>query len=57
VSRYQRAVKRREKLTGSYLEAFDRALDWAALGTRSDSRQSVPNPSEIAGMQDSALQS
>ena len=27
-STYQRAVKRREKLTGAYLEAFDRALDW-----------------------------
>jgi hypothetical protein len=53
----KRAAKRREKLTGSYLEAFDRALDWAPLGTRSESRQSVPNPSEIAGTQDSALRS
>jgi integrase len=30
---YQRAVKRRGRLTGSYLEAFDRALDWALMST------------------------
>ena len=27
---YQRAVKRRDRLEGNYLEAFDRALEWAA---------------------------
>ena len=30
---YQRAAKHREKLTGAYLEAFDRALEWATIGT------------------------
>ncbi len=30
---YQKAAKRRERLTGAYLEAFDRALDWAAMGS------------------------
>jgi len=30
---YQRAVKRRDKLSGTYSEAFDRALEWALMGT------------------------
>ena len=30
---YQRAVKRRDRLTGNYLAAFDQALDWALTGT------------------------
>ena len=30
---YQRAVKRRDRLEGNYLEAFDRALEWAAMGS------------------------
>jgi integrase len=30
---YQKAVKRRERLDGVYLEEFDRALEWAQLGT------------------------
>lgn len=34
---YQRAAKRREKLSGRYLEAFDAALDWARMGTKGDS--------------------
>jgi len=38
---YQRAVKRREKLSGEYRSAFDRALAWAAIG-------SVRSPSESA---------
>lgn len=29
---YQKAAKRRERLSGRYLEAFDEALDWAKLG-------------------------
>lgn len=28
---YQRAAKRRERLTGAHLAAFDRALEWAGL--------------------------
>jgi integrase len=30
---YQRAVKRRERLSGAYLVAFDQALHWAAMGS------------------------
>jgi integrase len=30
---YHRAAKRREKLSGAYLKAFDSALDWARMGT------------------------
>jgi len=30
---YQRAVKRRDKLSGAYAEEFDRALVWAQIGT------------------------
>jgi integrase len=29
---YQRAVKRRERLSRSYLAAFDRAIEWAEMG-------------------------
>lgn len=32
-SMYQRAAKRREKLTGDLLAAYDRALDWARMCT------------------------
>jgi integrase len=30
---YAKATKRRGRLSGAYLDAFDRALDWAALGS------------------------
>ena len=30
---YQKAAKRRERLSGEYLAAFDRACQWALLGT------------------------
>lgn len=36
---YQRAAKRRQKLTDRYLEAFDAALVWAQLGTEGESKQ------------------
>jgi integrase len=29
---YQRAAKRRERLSGSYLAAFDQAIEWAEMG-------------------------
>jgi integrase len=32
---YQRAAKRRDRLAGAHLEAFDRALDWAEMGRKS----------------------
>jgi integrase len=39
---YQRAAKHREKLSGAYLEAFDRALDWAAMGS-----EAITSPDEV----------
>ncbi len=30
---YQRAAKRRDRLSGGYLRAYDLALDWAAMGS------------------------
>jgi hypothetical protein len=30
---YARAVKRRDRLSGAHREAFDAALDWAAMGS------------------------
>ena len=41
---YQRAAKRREKLSGRYLEAFDAALHWALLGTGGDSSEDPNDP-------------
>jgi hypothetical protein len=37
---YQRAVKRRDRLSGAYLDQFDRALEWALMGT-----SEAPSPS------------
>ncbi len=51
---YQRAAKRREKLTGKHLAAFDRALEWAQLGTNGDSGLPMPNPSAPVESRDSA---
>jgi integrase len=36
---YQRAAKRRDRLSGAYLEAFDRALGWA--GMRDEARHDI----------------
>jgi integrase len=44
---YQKAAKRRERLSGLYLEAFDAALDWARMGTNGDlESQSAPSQTE-----------
>lgn len=40
---YHRAAKRRERLSGAYLEAFDHACEWARMGTNG-----VPSPDEGA---------
>jgi integrase len=42
---YQRAVKRRERLTGAHLRAFDRALEWARMG-RNGQNQRIGAPGE-----------
>jgi hypothetical protein len=44
---YQRAAKRRAKLSGRYLEAFDAALQWALTGTSADSEAMQFDPSEL----------
>ena len=41
---YQRAVKRRDRLDGAYLAAFDRALQWAEMGRIEESR----SPTKLA---------
>ena len=33
---YAKALKRRERLAGSYRDAFDRALEWARMRTSED---------------------
>jgi integrase len=42
---YQRAAKRRERLSGSRLAAFDRAMEWAKIGA-AEQPISEPVPSE-----------
>lgn len=39
---YQKAAKRRERLSGNYLEAFDSASDWALMGTGRSEASEVP---------------
>jgi integrase len=41
---YQRAAKRRGRLSGEHLAAFDRALEWAGTG-REPAREAVPGQS------------
>ncbi len=43
---YQRAVKRRDRLTGAYIAAFDSALQWAEMGRieRPDDPRGVRGP-------------
>jgi integrase len=49
---YQRAVKCRERLTGAHLEAFDKALEWARMGTNGLSApvEITPNPASRANL-------
>jgi len=44
LSVYAQAVKRRDRLSGPYLEAHDRALSWARMGT-SEGSEPLPLPS------------
>lgn len=55
---YQRAVKRRDRLTGTYAEAFDAALDWAQMGTSADASQgeaTTANEAEAGISSDQAI--
>jgi hypothetical protein len=43
---YAKAAKRRERLSGSYRDAFDRALEWAGMGRDAErSTEIAPLPS------------
>ena len=55
---YTKAVKRRQRPSGAYLEAFDRALDWALMGAgavadtdprRPQEPAPAPNPAAASG--------
>lgn len=46
---YARAVRRRERLSGAYREAFDLALQWAAMGSETDDVASEPLSREVGG--------
>jgi hypothetical protein len=43
---YQRAAKRRERLSGEHLAAFDRALEWAGNGQGAQLRR-YPEPATV----------
>jgi integrase len=45
---YQRAAKRRDRLSGAYLKAFDGALEWAGMGreTATAPREARPGPEQ-----------
>jgi hypothetical protein len=49
---YAKAVKRRDRIEGAYLEAFDQALSWAGFGQRMGS-EPITSPNE-AFLADSA---
>lgn len=51
---YQKAAKRRERLSGAYLEAFDAALDWAEMGRNEQSGPSDARRPRQADYEDSA---
>jgi integrase len=48
---YAKAVRRRERLSGAHREAFDAALEWAAMGSGADER-----PSAGANLQGNAVE-
>jgi integrase len=54
---YQRSVKRRQRLSGVYLEAFDRALEWALMGTGAVSEPVVSAQAENGAVRVSAAAS
>jgi integrase len=46
---YAKAIRRRERLPASHREAFDRALEWARIGTNADSEPLEPAKPEPSG--------
>jgi integrase len=51
---YQKAAKRRERLSGAYLEAFDRALHWAETGRKSPEAPASPRAPASERVSDAA---
>jgi integrase len=51
---YQKAAKRRERLAGSYLVAFDEALQWAAMGSSGAEAASATAGAAEEGIPESA---
>lgn len=48
---YAKAVKRRDRLSGAHLEAFDAALQWAAMGSGAEN-----DPSKASAVVDNAIE-
>jgi len=46
---YQRAVKRRDRLTGVYAYEFDRALAWARIGPPEGAQKALPGTGARSG--------
>ena len=51
---YARAVKRRDRLSEAHLKAFDRALEWAAMGSGGQNGSAADPRAEASGVEDSA---
>jgi hypothetical protein len=52
---YQKAAKRRDRLSGAYLTAFDRALHWAETGRKPPNAASQSDQAAIVEVADSAF--
>jgi hypothetical protein len=46
---YQRAVKRRERLSGPYRTEFDRSLEWASMAAAEGSQKALMGTSGALG--------
>ena len=44
---YAQATKRRDRLTGPHLKAYDRTLDWARMGTSEPLTVAEPSPVSV----------
>lgn len=54
---YQKAYKRRERLSGRYRDEFDAVLDWARMGTNSDLDELTIPPADPEPIEETASQS
>jgi hypothetical protein len=51
---YAKATKRRERLTGNYGTEFDRACEWALLGTNEPGSAEAPTATSLVATSDHA---